>query len=145
MMPYFLRGMKRTLDEPAHHFPQGGDVSAIILSYHTTEMIFLVEFLEFLYKAEKLNIHKNITKDDEGYSIILYYDWNDDNHFYNKEVFITNDGESNWKTGDYDFDTINAILDKELEKQKERELKEQKRKQLIDRLTDEEKELLNLK
>ncbi len=135
----------RTLEGPSHHFPQGGDVSAIILSYHTTEMISLVEFLEFLCKAKKLNIHQNITKDDNGYSILLYCDWDDDNHFYNKKVFITNDGKSTWETGDYDFDTINAVLDKELEKQKERELKEQKRKQLIDRLTDEEKELLNLK
>ena len=108
-------------------------------------MISLVEFLEFLCKVQKLNIHQNITKDDNGYSIQLYYDWNYDNRFSNKEVFISNDGESTWNTGDWDFDTMNDVLDKELEKQKERELKEQKRKQLIDRLTDEEKELLNLK
>jgi len=37
------------------------------------------------------------------------------------------------------------VLDEKLEEQKQKEIKEQKRQELIARLTDEEKELLNLK
>jgi hypothetical protein len=110
-------------------------------------MITATELLNFLYKAHKLSIlilDITFTQNDEGYYIILRDDWHNDNHWYNKTVFIDNEGNSTWEKGDYHFETMNNILDEKLEEQKQKEIKAQKRKELIARLTDEEKELLNL-
>ena len=109
-------------------------------------MITATELLEFLCKAQKLSIlDVTFRKTDEGYYISLRHNWHDDNDRYYLTVFITNEGESTWEEGDYDFDTMNRILDDELEEQKEKEIKAQKRKELLARLTDEEKELLGVK
>jgi len=45
---------------------------------------------------------------------------------------------------DYNFDTMNTLLDQHVKEQEERELMIQKRQELLNRLTDEEKELLGL-
>ena len=109
-------------------------------------MITATELLNFLCKTHKLSIFDiSFRKTDEGYEITLRDDWHDDNHWYNLTIFITNEGESTWEKGDYDFDTMNKILDEMLEEQKEKEIKVQKRKELIARLTDEERDLLGLK
>lgn len=108
-------------------------------------MITATELLEFLCKAQKLSIlDVTFRKTDEGYYISLRHDWHDDNDRYYLTVFITNEGESTWEEGDYDFDTMNRILDDELEEQKQKEIKEQKRKELIDSLTPEQRELLGV-
>ena len=110
-------------------------------------MIETTELLNFLCKAQKLSI-LDITfqQVDEGYKIILRDDWRDDNHWSNKTIFIDNEGRSEWNSGgDYEFWTMDSILDEKLEEQKQKEIKAQKRKELIARLTDEEKELLGLK
>ena len=111
-----------------------------------TEMITATELLEFLCKAQKLSI-LDITfrQTDEGYTITLRDDWYDENSWSNETVFIDNEGNSSWNKGNYEFHTMNGILDEKLEEQKQKELKEQKRQELIARLTDEEKELLGVK
>ena len=108
-------------------------------------MITTTELLEFLCKAQKLSI-LDITfrKTDEGYKITLRDDWYDDANWYNQTVFITNEGESTWEKGDYEFWTMDRILDEKLELQTQKEIKEQKRKELIDSLTPEQKELLGV-
>ena len=108
-------------------------------------MITTTELLEFLTKAQKLSI-LDITfrKTDEGYKITLRDDWHDDGKWYNQTVFITNEGESTWEKGDYDFYSMDRILDEKLELQTQKEIKEQKRKELIDSLTPEQKELLGV-
>ena len=109
-------------------------------------MITATELLNFLCKAQKLGILEvTFRQTDEGYSITMRDDWYDDGEWSNNTVFITNEGESNWYKSDYDFDTMNSILDEKLEEQKQKEIKAQKRKELIARLTDEEKELLGVK
>lgn len=109
-------------------------------------MVETTELLNFLCKAQKLSIlDVTFIQTDEGYKITLRDDWRDDNHWSNKTVFIDNEGESDWQAADYDFYTMDSILDEKLEEQKQKEIKEQKRKELIARLTDEEKELLGVK
>ena len=108
-------------------------------------MITTTELLDFLCKAEKLSIvDVSFRQTDEGYTITLSDDWYDSNEWSNKTVFITNEGESTWDKGDYEFYTMNNILDEKLEEQKQKEIKAQKRKELIARLTDEEKDLLGV-
>ena len=108
-------------------------------------MITATELLDFLCKAQKLSIlDVTFSKTDEGYLITLRDDWHDDNSWYNQSVFISNEGESTWDSGDYDFWTMDRILDEKLEEQKQKEMKAQKRKELLARLTDEERELLGV-
>jgi hypothetical protein len=109
-------------------------------------MITATELLDFLCKAQKLHI-LDITfrKTDGGYNITLRDDWHNDGKWSNQTVFIDNKGNSTWDAGDYDFGTMDGILDEMIEREKQKEIKEQKRQELIARLTDEEKELLGLK
>lgn len=109
-------------------------------------MITTTELLDFLCKAQKLSIlDVTFRQTDEGYKITLRNDWYDDGKWSNKTVFIDNEGNSTWEKGDYDFCTMDSILDEMLVKQQEKEIKARKRQELIARLTDEEKELLGVK
>ena len=110
-------------------------------------MITTTELLEFLYKAQRLSSYgPSFRQVDEGYKITLYLDWEGDNNFFNQSIFVDNEGESSWNNGgDYDFYTMDNILDEMIAKQQEKEIKAQKRKELIARLTDEEKDLLDVK
>ena len=108
-------------------------------------MITATELLNFLCKAQKLSIiDVTFRQTDEGYVITLRDDWHDDANWYNQTVFITNEGESTWDKGDYEFYTMNNILDEKLEEQKQKEIKAQKRKELIESLTPEQRELLGV-
>ena len=110
-------------------------------------MVETTELLNFLCKAQQLSVCGAVFRQtDEGYKITLYCDWYDDGNNYHKNIFIDNEGESTWDNGgDYDFYTMDRILDEMLELQKQKEIKAQKRQELIARLTDEEKELLGVK
>jgi hypothetical protein len=110
-------------------------------------MIETTELLNFLTKAQKVSACGAIFhQTDEGYKITLYCDWCDDGNNYKQSIFIDNEGQSDWNSGgDYDFYTMDRILDEMLELQKQKEIKAQKRKELIARLTDEEKDLLGVK
>ena len=109
-------------------------------------MITTTELLDFLTKAQKLGIFEvTFRQTDEGYSITMRDDWYGEGKWSSKTVFISNKGESTWDAWYYDFETMDRILDEKLEEKKQKEIKAQKRQELIARLTDEEKELLNLK
>jgi hypothetical protein len=114
-------------------------------------MITATDLLDFLTKAQKLGIiDVTFRQTDEGYAIIMRHDWYDDNDWHDQGVFISNVGESSWDsvikgTQFYDFDAMNRILDEKLEVEEQKKIKAQKRKELIARLTDEEKELLGVK
>jgi hypothetical protein len=108
-------------------------------------MITATELLDFITKAQGVSSSEvTFIQVDGGYYITLYGDWNDDNNYSRKDIYISNKGESSWEKGDYDFETMSTILDEMVERQKQEEIKERKRRELIARLTDEEKELLNL-
>jgi hypothetical protein len=105
----------------------------------------ITKLLEFLCKAQQLSPYTQIDKRDEGYKITMCCDWHDSNHFNDRSTFITNEGKSSWNNGeDYDLYTMDSILDDLLARKAERETKAGKRRALIARLTDEEKELLGL-
>ena len=110
------------------------------------EMITTTELLDFLTKAQRVSgAGATFRQVDGGYYITLYCDWYDDGMYHKQSVFIDNKGNSTWDTGDYDFGTMSGILDEMVEREKQKEIKEQKRQELIARLTDEEKELLGVK
>jgi hypothetical protein len=101
------------------------------------------ELLKLLTKAEKLDLSVKVREDKDGdYVIKITERWGDD---FNAAAIITQKGESNWNKGCYSFDAMMDILDEMLEQKEQEKIKAEKRKELIARLTDEEKELLNLK
>ena len=109
-------------------------------------MITATELLDFLTKAQTVSgVGATFLQNDEGYYITLSCDWYDDNIYSKQTVFIDNEGNSSWDKGNYEFYTMNNILDEMIEREKQKEIKEQKRQELIARLTDEEKELLGVK
>ena len=102
------------------------------------------ELLDFLTKADKVSSHVTFKKGNGGYVVSVYCDWDDENTFYDQTTYLTEEGESTWKNSDYDFFTMNSVLDELVKKKEEREMKRQKRQELLSRLTDEEKELLGV-
>jgi hypothetical protein len=101
------------------------------------------ELLQLFTKANKLQLSVEFREDKDGDYVIKIFKLFE-NQFEPYEVIINQKGESNWCKGDYHFDTMMSILDEMLEEKRQEQIKEQKRKELIARLTDEERELLGL-
>ena len=109
--------------------------------------ILATNILTLLSKAARLGAPYDIKQQDEGFEIKIHYAWHKEHKelYFHCSVFITNENESTWDKGDYQFDAMMEFFDERLYEQKQKEIKAQKRKELIARLTDEEKELLDLK
>ena len=108
-------------------------------------MITTTELLDFLTKAQRVSTGgASFRQNDEGYTIVLHCDWHDDGHYSRQTVFINNEGESSWEKGDYEFYTMNNILDEMIERELQKEIKAQKRQELIESLTPEQRELLGV-
>ena len=109
-----------------------------------TEPIKATELLKLFTKAEKLDLSVVVCEDKDGdYQIRIYQMFQQE--YFDEKVVITQKGESHWNKCDYSFDAMMDVLDEKLEEQGQKKIKDQKRQELIARLTDEEKELLNLK
>lgn len=101
------------------------------------------ELLKLFAKATQLDLSVVVREDNDGdYVIKIAERWGDD---FNATVIINQNGLSNWSKGDYNFDAMVNALDEMLEEKRKQEIKELKRRQLISRLTDEERELLGVK
>ena len=101
------------------------------------------DLLELQYKVLKLDGRVVVDKNEEGYYVnVTYYD-----RGYGTETvstFVTNDNESDNYKGTYNYETMLHVLNEAVEKEEKERLKEQKRQELLDRLTDEERELLGV-
>ena len=102
------------------------------------------ELLKLLTKVEKLGLSVNVREDKDGDYVIRIFEMFRPENF-DEKVVISQNGESNWNKGSYGFDAMMDWFDVLLEEQKQKEIKEQKRQELLARLTDEEKELLGVK
>ena len=101
------------------------------------------DILELQSKVSKLDGRVVIDKVEEGYYLnVTYYDREDGTDTVS--TFITNDNESDNYRGTYNYETMMNILDESVKKEEEYQLKEQKRQELLDRLTEEERELLGV-
>ena len=102
------------------------------------------ELLKLFSKAKQLQLSVEVCEDKDGDYVIRIFEMFRPENF-DEKVVITQKGESDWDKGDYSFDCMMDILDEQLEEQEQEKIKEQKRQELIARLTDEEKELLGVK
>ena len=111
------------------------------------------QLLDFFAKIYKVDALLAVAKVTGGYSVTVHHDWEDDG-VYPQSFFVDYKGATTLICvdptavgeidSDYNFDTMNTLLDQHVKEQEERELKMQKRQELLNRLTDEEKELLGL-
>ena len=102
------------------------------------------ELLKLFSKAKQLNLSVEVREDKDGDYVIRIYEMFRPENFDEKAV-ITQKGESDWNKGDYSFDFMMDVLDGMLEEKRQEEIKEQKRQELLARLTDFEKDLLGVK
>ena len=110
-----------------------------------SETITTTRLLDFLVKAHKVSSHVNVFKVTGGYKISVLADWYSNDHFDNQSTFVTNDGTNEYNSDYSCFFSMDGQLYDLIEIEKEREIKRQKRQELLSRLTDEEKELLGVK
>jgi hypothetical protein len=102
------------------------------------------EFLKLFTKAEKLDLSVEVCEDKDGDYVVRIYEMFRSEGF-DEKMFITQKGESDWNKASYTIDGMMDVLDEMLEEKRQEEIKEQKRQELLARLTDEEKELLGVK
>lgn len=102
------------------------------------------ELLDLLSKATQLGLSYEVKENKDVDYKIRFFELYTNN--FSETTFITKEGVSDWGHSscvcvEYLMETFDSML-----KQKEEEkLKEQKRQELLDRLTDEEKDLLGVK
>jgi hypothetical protein len=100
------------------------------------------ELLQLLTKAEKLDLSVVVREDKDGdYVIKITERWGDD---FNAAAIIDQNGASSWNKGDYSFMCMMEVLDEMLEEKLQKEIKARKRQELIESLTPEQRELLEL-
>ena len=113
-----------------------------------SETITTTQLLDFLAKAHKVSsdvrVVREFDKGEGGYKITVIADWYNDDHFVYQSTFITDEGKYKYKYGYEEFYSMNSELDDLVREEEEREIKRQKRQELLSRLTDEEKELLGV-
>ena len=102
------------------------------------------ELLKLFSKAKQLDLSVEVREDKDGDYVVRIYEMFRSEGF-DEKVVITQKAESDWNKGCYSFDTMMDILDEQLEEKRQEKIKEQKRQELLARLTDEEKELLGVK
>ncbi len=102
------------------------------------------EFLKLFTKAKQLQLSVEVREDKGGDYVVRIYEMFRPENF-DETVFINQQGETNWDKRCYSFDYMMDVLDEMLDEKRQEEIKEQKRQELLARLTDEEKELLGVK
>ena len=103
----------------------------------------VTELLKLFSKATQLDLIVEVREDKNGDYVIRIYEMFRPENF-DEKVVITQKAESDWNKGSYGFDAMMDWFDVLLEEKRQKEIKEQKRQELIDRLTPEERELLGV-
>ena len=102
------------------------------------------ELLKLFTKANQLGFSINVHEDKDGDYVIRIFELFSPENF-DDYLIINQKGESTCDKGAYSFDAMMDVLDEKLEEKRQEEIKEQKRQEVLARLTNEEKELLGVK
>ena len=100
------------------------------------------ELLELLSKATQLGLSYDVKEDEDGDYVVKFYELYTNN--FAEHTTITTEGENDWCVSGCSFDYLMDTFVGMLSKKKEEKLKSQKRQELLNRLTDEELELLGV-
>ena len=113
-------------------------------SLRTEMTIKTTELLKLFSKAKQLGFSVEVREDKDGDYVIRIYEMFRPENF-DENVVITQKGESDWNKDGYSFDYMMDVLDGMLEEKRQEKIKEQKRQEVLARLTDFEKDLLGVK
>ena len=99
------------------------------------------DLLDLLAYAGELDLSIFVKQDEDGDYVVKFYELYTYN--FDERVVINKEGEVEWCSGDNSFDYLmDTFVD--MLKKKEEKLKAQKRQELLNKLTDEEKDLLGV-
>jgi len=102
------------------------------------------ELLQLFAKANKLDLTVEVYEDKDGDYVVRVFQLFSPQNFEDY-VVITQNNETNWNKGSQSFHSMMDLLVQKLDEQEQEKIKAEKRKELIARLTPEERELLDLK
>jgi hypothetical protein len=100
------------------------------------------DLLELLAKAGELDLSIFVKQDEDGDYILKFYELYTND--FEEHTTITKECESNWDNSGCSFDYLMDTFVDMLKQKEEEKLKEQKRQELLARLTTEELELLGV-
>ena len=100
------------------------------------------DLLDLLTYAGELDLSIFVKQDEDGDYVVKFYELYTYN--FDERVVINKEGEVEWCSGDNSFDYLMDTFVGMLSKKKEEKLKSQKRQELLNKLTDEELELLGI-
>jgi hypothetical protein len=104
------------------------------------------DLLDLLAKAGQLDLSIFVKEDEEGDYIVKFYELYTNN--FDERVVINKEGGNDWDWGNGATCSFEYLMDTfvdMLSKKEQEKIKEEKRKELIAKLTNEEKELLGVK
>jgi len=101
------------------------------------------ELLQLFAKANQIGLTVEVNEDKDGDYVVRIFEMYSPRDF-DEYVVITQTGEKTWNKGN-PLDYVMETLDRKLDEQEQKRIKAEKRKELIARLTPEERELLDLK
>ena len=101
------------------------------------------DLLELFAKAGQLNLSIFVKEDEEGDYIVKFYELYTNN--FDEVIIIDKEGESDFYSGGHTFVDMMGILDGMLREKEQEKIKAEKRKEVLAKLTDEERELLGVK
>jgi hypothetical protein len=99
--------------------------------------------LELFAKAGQLDLSIFVKEDEEGDYIVKFYELYTNN--FAETLVIDKEGESDFYSGGHTFVDMMGILDGMLREKEQEKIKAEKRKEVLAKLTDEERELLGVK
>jgi hypothetical protein len=101
------------------------------------------ELLQLLTTATKLRMSYKVCEDDDGDYVISF----GEEYTYSYDiakVIITQSGASTWDKGHWTLESMLIDFDGRLEEQEQERIKKEKRNELIDTFTQEQRDLLGL-
>jgi hypothetical protein len=99
----------------------------------------VIYLLKLFTKVSQLDLNNEVKENTDGNYLLHIRDFD----IFDEEIIITQEGNWDWDNS-RDYDTLMCDLDDRLEEKRQKKIKEEKRKELIAKLTPEEKELLGL-
>jgi len=100
------------------------------------------DLLELLAYAGELDLSTFVRQDENGDYVLKFYELYTNN--FDERIVITKECESNWDNSGCSFEYLMDTFVDMLKQKEEEKLKEQKRQELLTRLTTEELKLLGV-
>ena len=101
------------------------------------------DLLDLLAKAGELDLSTFVREDEDGNYVVKFYELYTNK--FDERVIITKECENDWNNGTCSFEYLMDTFVGMLSEKEQEKIKEQKRQEVLAKLTDEELELLGVK